>query len=280
MTISPGSTPNPRDIHGSSTASTTALGGGPHGTASPPPLPQYSIAAVLTVWAAAVVPMALLAWVVTPMVAGDDASKGRFATVLIAALTCGLVWQTILVLGLVAREQASLRWSVLRDALWLRAPSDDRGRRGGGLWWWVAVFALGFLLVQLVPTGLSEPSDRSLGAFLESTEGQDYVSGAWGWLALVAVMMTFNSVLGEELLFRGLLLPRMRGAFGRHDWWVNGLLTGLYHVHQPWSMPGAAVAGGLFAYPSKRFRSAWMGIAIHSIQNVVLIVLILALVVR
>ena len=28
----------------------------------------------------------------------------------------------------------------------------------------------------------------------------------------------FNTVLGEELLFRGFLLPRMNGAFGRRDW--------------------------------------------------------------
>jgi uncharacterized protein len=33
-------------------------------------------------------------------------------------------------------------------------------------------------------------------------------------------------VLGEELPFRGFLLPRMRGAFGRTDWIVNGVLSG------------------------------------------------------
>ncbi|MFI1380084.1 lysostaphin resistance A-like protein [Embleya sp. NPDC020886] len=249
-------------------------------SAGGPELPQYSVAKVLAIWAAAAVPMALLAWVVTPVAAGGDASEGRFATVLIAALTGGLVWQAVLVLGLVAHEQRSLRWPVLRDALWLRAPSDDRGRRGGRLWWWVAVFALGFFLVQLVPTGLPEPSDRSLGAFLASTEGQEHFSGAWGLFALVVVMMTFNSFLGEELLFRGLLLPRMRGAFGRRDRMVDALLTGLYHLHQPWSMPGAVLAGALFAYPSRRFRSAWMGIAIHSTQSVVLLVVIGTLVLR
>jgi membrane protease YdiL (CAAX protease family) len=33
----------------------------------------------------------------------------------------------------------------------------------------------------------------------------------------------FNTVLGEELLFRG-LLPRIQGAFGLWDWVANGLL--------------------------------------------------------
>jgi hypothetical protein len=31
------------------------------------------------------------------------------------------------------------------------------------------------------------------------------------------VLWVFNTVLGEEL-FRGFLLPRMNGAFGRGDW--------------------------------------------------------------
>lgn len=30
-------------------------------------------------------------------------------------------------------------------------------------------------------------------------------------------MFLFNTALGEELLFRGYLLPRMNGAFGRGD---------------------------------------------------------------
>ena len=33
--------------------------------------------------------------------------------------------------------------------------------------------------------------------------------GAWGWFALNVMLFVFNTVLGEELLFRGFLLPRM-----------------------------------------------------------------------
>jgi hypothetical protein len=34
------------------------------------------------------------------------------------------------------------------------------------------------------------------------------------------------------------------------------------------------------AYPTKRFRSAWMGIIIHSAQSVFLIIVLLGLVLR
>ena len=61
-----------------------------------------------------------------------------------------------------------------------------------------------------------------------------FMHGAWGWFGLIVVMMTFNTVLGEELLFRGFLLPRMNGAFGDRDWIANGVLFAGYHLHKPW----------------------------------------------
>ena len=130
------------------------------------------------------------------------------------------------------------------------------------------------------------PFDRPLvrthdfGTILSTDGGRALLSGNWPLYALILVMIVFNSVLGEELLFRGLLLPRMRAAFGRADWVVNGVLMGAYHLHQPWSIPSSIVAGWLMAYPTKRWRSAWMGIIVHSSQSAVLGVLTLVLVLR
>jgi uncharacterized protein len=49
--------------------------------------------------------------------------------------------------------------------------------------------------------------------------------------------------LREEFLFRGVLLPMMDGVFGRWGWVANGVLSGIYHLHQPWGIPGAVVSG-------------------------------------
>jgi membrane protease YdiL (CAAX protease family) len=92
-------------------------------------------------------------------------------------------------------------------------------------------------------------------------------------------MFLFNTVLGEELLFRGYLLPRMNGAFGRGDWVANGLLFAGYHLHVPWAIPGTLLEMFTTAYPTKRYRSAWIGIAVHSAQSVFLAILIFTLVV-
>ncbi len=223
--------------------------------------------------------MGLLAWVVAPALEGRVLGHQGFEVILALALTAGLVWQFLLVMALVVREQRSLRWPVVRDALWLYPPSDSTGHRGGRLWLWIIVFAIGFGLLQLIPLDFGAPTNRSFAKFIASEEGKETFRGAWWLLTLVVVLAVFNTVLGEGLLFCGLLLPRMRGTFGRADWVANGVLFGLYHLHQPWSIPLSVVTGVfLFAYPTKRFHSAWMGIAVHSTQSVVVVAIVLALV--
>lgn len=238
---------------------------------------QYSRLGVLGVWAAAALPMAALAWVVAPAVAGHGASEHRFVLTLLVALTAGLIWQAVLVLVLVGRERRDPSWTSLRDRLWLRAPSTST-RRGGRLWWWVLVYALALAALDMLPFGPTGPTDRNFGSFLGSAEGQATFHHAWGLYLLVAVELAFNTFLGEELLFRGLLLPRMRRAFGRADWIVNGVLFGFYHLHEPWVIPNAIVTGFLCAYPTRRYRSAWMGICIHSVEAVFFLVILLPVV--
>src|SRR4051794_12846601 len=98
-------------------------------------VPQLRRRGVLAVWTAAAVPMGVLAWVVAPLVADHLTGPAPLARALIVCLTAGLVWQFVLVAVLVRREQGTLRWAVVREALWLRAPRNPRtGRRGGGGW--------------------------------------------------------------------------------------------------------------------------------------------------
>jgi membrane protease YdiL (CAAX protease family) len=231
-------------------------------------IPQYSRARVLAIWAAAALPMGALAWIVAPAIAGPG---GNLVPALVGCLTAGLVWQFLLVLML---NGFSLR------RLWLRRPSTPDGRRGGRLWLWAVPFALAFGALQLLPVRLPAVAGHDFGAFLAAPAGRELLAGNWGLYGLLLVMMFFNTVLGEELLFRGLLLPRMRAAFGRGDWLVNGFLMGVYHLHQPWAIPGSVIAGLLMAYPTRRWRSAWMGIIVHSTQTVVLSGVTLALVLR
>jgi membrane protease YdiL (CAAX protease family) len=239
---------------------------------------QYSLAQILAVWAAAAIPMGVLAWIVAPWLKDQLGGDEPLAQALLICLTAGLIWQFVLVVILTRRELGGLQWSRVRDALWLRAPRDPKtGRVGGRVWWWVLIFVFIFGIEQLVPA-IPGPSVRDFADFLDSDRGEDFFRGAWGWYAVVVVLAVFNTVLGEELLFRGLLLPRMKGVFGRYDWVANGALFAVYHLHQPWDIPTSLVDIIALAYPSRRFESAWMGIIVHSTQSVVILIVVLTVV--
>jgi membrane protease YdiL (CAAX protease family) len=244
-------------------------------------IPQYGRRTIFAVWAAAALPMAALAWLVAPALEDRFAGAGNvpMAKALLVLLTGGLIWQFVLVVALVGREQRSLRWSTLREALWLRSPRSPRsGRIGGRVWLVLIPLVVAFGAEALIPD-FPHPDNRDLAAFLGSDAAQSFLSGNWGWFGVIAVLLLFNTVLGEELLFRGFLLPRMNGAFGRHDWAANGVLFAAYHLHTPWAIPATVLDTFILAYPTKRYRSAWIGIAVHSAQSVVIAVLVLTLVV-
>jgi membrane protease YdiL (CAAX protease family) len=238
---------------------------------------QYTFVQILGVWAAAAVPMGVLAWIVAPWLRDQLGGDEPLIQALLICLTAGLIWQFVLVLILIRRELGGLQWSRVREALWLRPPREPRtGRVGGRVWWWVLPFIVLFALEGVL--SLPGPSVRDFADFLDSDRGEDFFRGAWGWFAVVVVLLVFNTVLGEELLFRGLLLPRMRGVFGRGDFIANGALFAVYHLHTPWVIPTTLIDIFALAYPSRKFESAWMGIIVHSTQSVVVIGVILALV--
>jgi uncharacterized protein len=259
---------------------------------------QYSLAKILGLWALACVPMGILGWVVFPLVAaGFEADPFGSGVARLLLSTLGLLWLFILSVIIVYREEGDLRWSTVKRRLRLTAPrtsaTSARGAPGAPrarLWLWLVPLLVAVVAVQLLLAGplesvwvsvfpfLDEPAGYSLGAIFKSREILARLVGAWWFLALIVVQSAFNTILGEEFLFRGVLLPKMNGAFGRWSWVVNGLLFGLYHVHQPWGMPQSALTGLLYAFSAYRFRSTWMSIILHSAQSVYFAFLVLGVV--
>lgn len=103
--------------------------------------------------------------------------------------------------------------------------------------------------------------------------------GAWWLFGLLLITIPLNYLLGEEFLFRGILLPKMKGVFGKWDWFANGVLFAFYHLHKPegifW---GALFIGFIFSYPSRRFRCNWMTVIIHGIEGLIALFLVLGVI--
>ena len=94
----------------------------------PNPLPQYSRRRILGTWAAAALPMAALAWIVAPLLHSRLEGPSAWPRAILLCLTVGMIWQFVFVMIAVRREQGTLRWSVLKEALWLRAPAQPSHR--------------------------------------------------------------------------------------------------------------------------------------------------------
>src|SRR5215210_3923146 len=231
-------------------------------------LPQYSFRRILAVWAAATIPMSVFGWIIAPWLSGQIGGRDPFIDSLLICFNLGLLWQLVLVLILVRRERGSLAWPHVREALWLWAPRDPKtGRIGGRVWLWALLFVLLSGVVNALPIDPTGPLPRDLPAAILTDRVRDYFDGNWYGFAMV-VANAFLAPIAEELFFRGLLLPRMRSAFGRGDIFANGLLFALYHMHMTWAIPATLVDTFALAYPSRRYRSALIGIIAHSSQSV------------
>jgi uncharacterized protein len=253
---------------------------------------QYSLAKILGIWALAAAPMGILSWIVFPLLALEfESNPLGFSVTLLVVLTLGLVWLFVLSMIIVYREEGDLRWATLKRRLRLNTPQDPTtGQPRARLWLWVVPFIVAVAVIELLLNTplenawvsvfpfLAEPEGYSFDAILGSQEILGRLVGAWWFFALFLVQAIFNTILREGFLFRGVLLPRMEGVFGRWSWVANSVLFGLYHVHVPWVIPNAILTGLLYTYPAYRYRSTWMSIIVHSAQSVYFAFLVLGVV--
>ena len=235
-------------------------------------LPQYSLRRILWVWVAVTAPMAILGWVVAPWMSHYMGGRDPFIDALLICFNAGLLWMLALVLILIRREHGSLAWPVIRDALWLRASRDPKSKRvGGRVWWWLLPFTVLSAGVNALPLDPTGPLPRDFPAAVLTDRVQHYLDGNWNGFALL-IAVTFLSPVIEELLFRGLLLPRMRAVLGRADVVASSAAYTLYHLHQPWSMPASFIDGVInLAYPTRRFESTWMGLIVHTAPSLLIV---------
>ncbi|MEW6403894.1 MAG: CPBP family intramembrane glutamic endopeptidase [Chloroflexota bacterium] len=245
---------------------------------------QYTFWQILSIWLTAGAPMWILGWLVHPAL-----SQGLTAVdaglLRIKLFTVGLIWQFVLY-----REEGNIRLETIRRRFWLNQPVSPRtGQKDNRLWWLLTPLILLMVALELGLDPLLNSTWTKLFPFLAEPQGYSPETlfapelralwiGAWDLLALQAVLAVFNTFLGEEFIFRGVLLPRMKGVFGKWDWVANGVAFGLYHLHQPWGLPGNILSGLLLAFTGRRYRSNWFPIILHSGESVYFIFLILGLV--
>lgn len=228
--------------------------------------------------------MPILSFVIGPALAARaDLNPGIARWLMIIV---GLIWLFVLAMILQYRELGTLRWPVIRKRMWYQMPIDPKtGEPNAKLLWWALPAVLLNALFAITPLGpMLDEVVLSVFPFLRPLvlAGMDIGSpefvGQWWLLGVVLVSMLFNYFLGEEWLFRGTLLPKMNGVFGKWDWLANVVLFSLWHWHQPWDWLTIIFSFALAAWASRRFKCNWIFFIAHGADGVYMFLLVLGVV--
>ena len=92
------------------------------------------------------------------------------------------------------------------------------------------------------------------------------VQGRWEIVFLFVMVLVFN-VAGEELWWRGIILPRQELTYGRWTWIIHGLLWTAFHVFKWWDLLGLLPVCLIIAYISQRTRNNWPALIAHGLFN-------------
>lgn len=77
----------------------------------------------------------------------------------------------------------------------------------------------------------------------------------------------FVSIVGEELWWRGYVLPHQELSFGRHTWLIHGLLWTGFHASKWWDLISLLPLCLGLSYLVSRLENNTPGPAMHTLQK-------------
>ena len=118
-------------------------------------------------------------------------------------------------------------------------------------------------------------------AFMDSlTDGKTQMLGlpfSWGLLAYYLFALFVFNILGEELWWRGYILPRQEPAFGAKTWLIHGELWTLFRMfyHTNLGILPLLSADHVrhLLYVAQRTKNTWPGIIGHLVSNLPILLL-------
>jgi len=130
-------------------------------------------------------------------------------------------------------------------------------------WFW-ALGGLVMYVVLAVIANISVPLIYRAIGFTPPIETAE----PWGLSALPLVLITlvFN-ILGEEIWWRGYILPRQELQFGQNAWIWHGILWAFFHAFKWWTIPPLLFVCLVVPFVAQRTKSTWPGILSHLVVN-------------
>lgn len=88
------------------------------------------------------------------------------------------------------------------------------------------------------------------------------------WLLLIWLPYWVLNILGEEFLWRGVMLPRQEIAFGKYIWLIHGTGWGLFHIAFGWQLLITLIPLiYIQSYIVQKTKNSWIGVIMHGGLN-------------
>ena len=87
-------------------------------------------------------------------------------------------------------------------------------------------------------------------------------------IALLAFLVfLFFNIIGEEFWWRGYILPRQELAFGKHTWYIHGLMWAFFHAFKWWDVLSLIPVTLILTFLVWHFKNNTVGIVLHFLIN-------------
>lgn len=206
---------------------------------------------------------AIVAFFVTEIVLPALAARSSIEPVLLWFAAAGLIlFPAILLMGwfLLRREGRAFDRALWRDRLRFRPMN-----RGDWLWSLGAFVAITATSGAIIALLLFLRPDLELAPwFLE----MEPLRGSRLWILAAWVPFFALALFTEEIVWRGVVLPRQESALGPQAWLANGAGWLLFHLaFGPAILLSLLPIVAILPWVVQRRRNSWVGVVIHATFN-------------
>jgi len=88
------------------------------------------------------------------------------------------------------------------------------------------------------------------------------------WILLLWIVYWPLNIMGEEILWRGVLLPRQEIRYGKTTWIFHAIFWSIFHISFGWKLM-LTMLPILFILPYivQKQKNSWIGVIIHAVIN-------------
>jgi len=129
------------------------------------------------------------------------------------------------------------------------------------------IWSIGGLVLVLILSGLiMKGLELLVGKFDHSPPFMSFepLSAGRYWLLAIWFPYWILNILGEEILWRGVMLPRQEISFGKHAWFIHAFGWGLFHIAFGWQLLITLIPIIFVqSYVVQKTKNSWTGVIMH-----------------